>query len=116
MAQITKWALFWRALVLSLLFGQPAASQSDEETAAWNRAVESGQPEDFFRYLSQFPAGVFVDEAVDALSETGAIGTRSVGALPQRAPQSAPQQAPQQTSQPQSQTGPSSTIGGGVYR
>lgn len=109
MAQITKWALFWRALVLTLVFGQPAISQSAEETDAWTQAVETGTPEAFFKYLSIYPAGVFVDEAVDALEVLGAIGTRSVGNLNQ--------QTSQQNQQPnqQPQTAQTQSTGQGIY-
>ncbi|MEM9755979.1 MAG: hypothetical protein AAF914_08300 [Pseudomonadota bacterium] len=77
MAKLTKWAVFMRAFLLSLIALQPGriAAQSSAEVAAWAEAVSANTIDSFHRYLSEYPAGEFVGEAVTALRQLGAFGT-----------------------------------------
>jgi hypothetical protein len=83
MAKLTRLALFWRAFFLSMIFGSSSVSADPEDDAAWAAARATNTPEAFYLYLSRFPAGAYVDEAVGALSALGALrglGSRSQGA------------------------------------
>jgi hypothetical protein len=83
MAELTRMALFWRAFFLSLLFGTSSASADAEDDAAWAAARAANTPEALYLYLSRFPTGAYVDEAVASLAELGAlrgIGPRGQGA------------------------------------
>lgn len=63
---------------MSLIFGHSAGAASQEELKAWNDAKRAGDANAYFRYLSQFPAGEFIREAVDALGDLGAVKTRQL--------------------------------------
>ncbi len=77
MAHLTRWALFWRAFFVTLIFGSASQAQDAAERAAWEKARSSNTPEAIFDYLGRYPAGVYIDQAVNALNRLGAIGTSS---------------------------------------
>ena len=92
MAKLTKWAVFWRAFFLTAFFGQSVNAADENEQRIWRQAVESQAPEGFYLYLSLYPAGDFVDEAIQQLTALGAFATRGstpggfVGATMPRTP------------------------------
>lgn len=77
MAKINRLALFWRAFFLSLFFGS-AVSADEAENRAWQSAVSQNTPNAYFNYLSRYPAGTYVDQAVNALVQLGAVSTRGL--------------------------------------
>ncbi|WP_299196780.1 hypothetical protein [uncultured Tateyamaria sp.] len=78
MAQITRLALFWRAFFLSLIFGSTAASADETENRLWQNTVSQNTPSAYFNYLSSYPAGVFVEQAVNALVNLGCVNERGI--------------------------------------
>ncbi|MGL4237204.1 hypothetical protein [Tabrizicola sp.] len=80
MATISKLALFWRAFFAVLLGGSMVAAASRSEVEAWQSAVSSNTADGYYQYLSLFPAGDYVDEAIAALARLGALGApRNIG-------------------------------------
>lgn len=75
MAKISKWTIFLRAFLLSLIIAQPArmGSAQSSEDQAWRSAVESNTPQSYHDYLSAYPAGQYVRDAIIALQQLGAI-------------------------------------------
>ena len=98
MARVSRWAIFIRAFLITLLAGTPArvGSATAEEEAAWTEAARAGTVASYYAYLSRFPAGTYVDRAIAQLIQLGAI-TPSVRELP---PQARPQATPAQTRPP----------------
>ncbi|MEL7151407.1 MAG: hypothetical protein AAGK71_11755 [Pseudomonadota bacterium] len=73
--KFSKWAIFLRAFFVSLLAMQPAkmGSAQSSEDQAWNSAVQSNTEQAYHDYLSQYPAGAYVRDAILALQRLGAI-------------------------------------------
>ena len=78
MAKLTKWALFWRAFFLTAVFGGSASAQNSDESEVWEQAVAAGSADGYYFYLSLYPAGAFVDDAVRALIDIGALDSSGV--------------------------------------
>jgi hypothetical protein len=74
MATVSRLASFWKAFFAVLLSGTFASAASKSEMDAWEAAVSVNTADGYYQYLSLFPAGDYVDEAVAALSRLGAIG------------------------------------------
>ncbi len=73
--KISRWAIFLRAFLISLLAAHPAkmgTAQSGEDQA-WRSAVEANTAQSYHDYLSAYPAGDHVREAIIALQNLGAI-------------------------------------------
>ncbi len=75
MATVSRWAIFVRAFLITLLAGTPArvGSATPDETVAWSTAAQSDSVEAYYDYLSRYPAGTYVDRAIAALIRLGAI-------------------------------------------
>lgn len=83
MATISRLAVFWKVFFAVLLGGSAASAASQAETSAWNAAVSANTPEAYYFYLSLYPAGGYVDDAIAALGRLGAVGTpRRIGQVP----------------------------------
>lgn len=74
MAAVSRLALFWKAFFAVLLSGSSATAATRNEVEAWQAALSANSVDAYYQYLSLFPAGDYVDEAVAALSRLGAIG------------------------------------------
>ncbi len=89
MATVSRWAIFLKAFLITLLAGTPArvGSASPDEAAAWSTAAQSDSVSDYYDYLSRYPAGEFVDRAIAALIRLGAIAPAApqVRTLPRQA-------------------------------
>lgn len=73
--EISKWAIFLRAFLISLIAAQPAKmgnAQSGEEQA-WRSAVQANTEQSYHDYLARYPAGSYVRDAIVALQRLGAI-------------------------------------------
>lgn len=73
--KLSAWAIFTRAFLLSLFAAQPAKmgiAQSGED-ALWRSAVAANTAQAYHDYLSQYPAGQHVGDAIVALQGLGAI-------------------------------------------
>lgn len=94
MATVSRWAIFVRAFLITLLVGTPArvGSATPDETVAWTTAAQSDSIPAYYDYLSRYPAGEYVDRAISALIRLGAIAPAApqVRTLPRQA---APRQA-----------------------
>jgi hypothetical protein len=75
LAKLSKWAIFFRAFLVVFLSGNVARSVTtgEGEPEAWAEALRACDPDAFFTYLSRFPAGPHVEQALMALSELGAL-------------------------------------------
>ena len=83
MARVSRWASFWRAFIAVLLGGSAVHAASQAEVNAWNAAVSANTTDGYHLYLSLYPAGDYVDEAIAALGRLGAVGTaRRVDPIP----------------------------------
>jgi hypothetical protein len=104
MATVSRWAIFIRAFLITLLAGTPArvGSATPDEAAAWSTAAQSDSVAAYYDYLSRYPAGEYVDRAIAALIRLGAINraappTRTLPQQPAstpRAPGATPVQQP----------------------
>lgn len=99
MAKLTRWAIFWRAFLLTFVTGS-AVNADEIERAAWQKVLGDNTAASYYRYLSEYPAGEFVDQAISALSGLGAIGTQTRSVQPAAQSPGAPQ-----VSQPTTVTG-----------
>lgn len=85
MAKLSKWSIFLRGFLLALFAAQPTKVMPDGHTddEAWRNAREANTPEAYFEYLSKYPAGANVQDAVEELRRSGAIdnppAARSIG-------------------------------------
>jgi len=92
MAKISKWVIFARAFLITLIASQPAQVGGSEasEDQAWRAATQSNSVQAYHAYLSVYPAGAYVRDAIVALQNLGAIqggvptrglagGTQNVG-------------------------------------
>ncbi|MDZ4087805.1 MAG: hypothetical protein U1E69_13510 [Tabrizicola sp.] len=74
MARVSRLASFWKAFFMALMGGTFASAATRGEVEAWEAALKQNTPDAFYLYLSLYPAGDYVDEAVAALGKLGAIG------------------------------------------
>jgi hypothetical protein len=74
MATVSRLASFWKAFFAVMLSGSFASAASRSESDAWSAAVSVNTADGYYQYLSLFPAGDYVDEAVAALARLGAMG------------------------------------------
>lgn len=91
MARVSRWVIFLRAFMVTLMVGSPAkvGSATSDEVAAWEQAESAGTVAAFYAYLSRYPTGAYVDRAISALIRLGAIApsapaTRQVPQQPAR--------------------------------
>ncbi len=81
----SKWVVFLRAFLISLIAAQPAkiGHAQSSEFRAWRFAVEQNREQAYHDYLSSFPAGTYVRDAIVALQRFGGIkggpATRDIG-------------------------------------
>lgn len=75
MAKISKWALFVRAFFIALIASSPSrvSGQDAAEEAAWQAALNQNTPNAYHRYISLYPTGEFILDAIGALDRLGAI-------------------------------------------
>lgn len=75
MAQLSKWTIFLRAFLVVFLSASSArvVTADDGESAAWAEAQRLCNADAFFTYLSRYPAGEHVGQALSALSELGGL-------------------------------------------
>jgi len=79
MATVSRLATFWKAFFLVLLGGTLASAANSGEIEAWEAARAQNSADAYYLYLSLFPAGEYVDEAIAALAKLGATGpTREI--------------------------------------
>ena len=88
MATVSRLAVFWKAFFAVLIGGTAASAAGPEETSAWNAAVAANTTEGYYLYLSLYPAGDYVDEAIAALAGLGSAG------VPRRVEQVTPDPSP----------------------
>ncbi len=69
MAKLTKWAIFLRAFLATMLASSALAQEEglDDEAAEWSQVVRSGTAEAYFLYLRRYPRGIDVPDAMRAL-------------------------------------------------
>lgn len=75
MAKLSRWAVFLRVFLLTLVAGQAGRSGAAEpaEIKAWEMATSEGTAASYYGYLAKYPAGEYVDQAIKALMSIGAI-------------------------------------------
>lgn len=96
MAQISKLAIFMRAFLMVFLAGTPMRGGAEDsgESAIWMGAVQEDTAEAYYTYLSRYPSGVYVEEAIAALIRLGALGKQVVAASPSPTPTPTPTATP----------------------
>lgn len=69
MAKLTKWAIFLRAFLATMMATSAYAQDEglDDEAAEWAQVVRSGTAEAYFLYLRRYPRGLYVPDAMRAL-------------------------------------------------
>jgi len=74
-AKLSKWTIFLRAFLVVFLSASSArVINADEgERAAWAEAQRLCSADAFFTYLSRYPSGEHVEQALSALSELGGL-------------------------------------------
>jgi hypothetical protein len=74
-AKLSRWAVFLRVFLVTLVAGQAGRSGAAEppEIRAWEVATTEGTAAAYYGYLAQYPAGEYVDQAIRALIAIGAI-------------------------------------------
>jgi hypothetical protein len=74
-AKLSKWTIFLRAFLVVFLSGASARVVTADagERAAWAEAQRSCSVDAFFTYLSRYPSGEHVEQALTALSDLGAL-------------------------------------------
>ncbi|MCV2868713.1 hypothetical protein OEW28_08735 [Defluviimonas sp. WL0002] len=81
MAAVSRWIIFWRAFLVTLLFGSsvsPTGAQTNQtDEADWLLAQKSCSAEGFRWYLRRNPAGQHLAEAVTMLTTLGVRGAAS---------------------------------------
>ena len=75
MAQLSKWTIFLRAFIVALIATQPTrvGGQTSAEDQAWRYALQTNTAQAYHGYLSQYPAGKYVREAIGAIQRLGAL-------------------------------------------
>ena len=86
MAKLSRWAVFLRVFLITLVAGQAGRSGAAEppEVAAWESAASENTASAYYGYLARYPAGEFVDKAISALIEIGAIDRAATRQIPPR--------------------------------
>jgi hypothetical protein len=76
MARISRWVVFWRAFVVTLVMGVPTTPGRAQVTdsADWARATQEGTAEAYYSYLRRNPTGQHIRDAIEALRGIGALG------------------------------------------
>ena len=76
MATVSRYVVFMRAFLVTLILGVPGGQARGQGTdgADWERSSQSGTAEAYFWYLRRNPAGAHIGEAVSALRSLGALG------------------------------------------
>jgi hypothetical protein len=74
MSKAGKLKSFMKAFFAVLLGGTIASAATQREVEAWELATSQNTPEAYYLYLSLFPAGEYVDEALAILDRLGAFG------------------------------------------
>ncbi len=84
MARISKLALFWRAFLVSLIFGTPTAGNRAhaDESGDWASAVDQGTFESFVWYLKRNPTGAHIEEALNNLVTLSKDGVAEAAGAP----------------------------------
>ncbi|MFZ1339038.1 MAG: hypothetical protein WAS26_08310 [Paracoccaceae bacterium] len=83
MATVSRWTSFLRAFFAVLLSGSAASAAGTDESETWSAAMSADTAEAYYHYLSLFPAGDYVDDAVAALARLGVIGApRKIAPVP----------------------------------
>jgi hypothetical protein len=74
-AKLSKWTIFLRAFLVVFLSGASArvVTADEGERSAWAEAQRTCSADAFFTYLSRYPSGEHVEQALSALSELGAL-------------------------------------------
>jgi hypothetical protein len=74
-AKISRWAIFLRVFLVTLLMGQAGrvSPASPDEENAWSTAQSLDSPAGYYRYLQFYPAGEYIEAAISALIRLGAI-------------------------------------------
>ncbi|TCO72042.1 hypothetical protein [Rhodovulum euryhalinum] len=77
MARLSRWAIFMRAFLMAFIAVQPsrAGGASPGEDQAWRQAQSQNTAQAYYEYLSRYPAGSYVQEAIDSLERMGALRT-----------------------------------------
>lgn len=82
MATVSRWVIFWRAFLVTLLFGATVGPNDAEanniDDADWRLAQRSCSAEGYLWYLRRNPAGKHLMEALTMLT---ALGVRTGGAV-----------------------------------
>ena len=68
-------AIFVKAFLIAFIAAQPTqvASASSREEEAWRRALAQNTASSYYDYLSRYPAGQYVEQAMDRLDRLGAL-------------------------------------------
>jgi hypothetical protein len=74
-AKLSKWTIFLRAFLVVFLSASSArvVAADEGERAAWAEAQRLCSADAFFTYLSRYPSGEHVGQALSALSELGGL-------------------------------------------
>ena len=87
MAKLSRWTIFVRAFLLALVAthaGRSSGSSHTDETA-WRGALQANTPQAYFEYLSLYPAGAHIRDALERLRRLGALNaapsTRAIESL-----------------------------------
>jgi hypothetical protein len=75
LARLTRLAIFVKAFLIAFIAAQPTqvASASSREEEAWRRALAQNTASSYYDYLSRYPAGQYVEQAMDRLDRLGAL-------------------------------------------
>lgn len=81
MAKLSRWAIFLRAFLITLVVGQTGRvdAQGAGEADAWQVASSLDSAAAYYRYLSQYPTGAYVEQAIAALTRLGAMNRAGQG-------------------------------------
>ncbi len=85
MAALSRWTMFVRVFLVTLLVGTGGRSVADNvgERDAWKTANTIGTVAAFYAFLSRYPAGSYADDAVEKLVALGAMkSTKATRQLP----------------------------------
>lgn len=75
MARLSRWTIFMRVFLVTLIVGQPArvGGQSSSEDEAWQRAQSANTAQAYYGFLGEYPSGLYMQDAVRALRRLGAL-------------------------------------------
>jgi hypothetical protein len=115
MAQVSRWIVFFRAFMVTLILGVPTTGARAQATDGedWAGSVQEGTAEGYYRYLRRNPTGQHIQEAISALRRLGALGSGSVRAIPRmEGPAGTTRQGRPATATGRAQAGAGGTGGG----